>query len=194
MNALDPTIVAKYDLPWHAVDVDASPPFSVLPDRAVGQPMRAMAMWGQFSGLERVVDGDGTGTVVLSGFGGDQVLAGDLRTPFHLADLLRIGSIGRLLDGLRAWQRATRTAGRCGTTPYRLAIQPAWRHRRGLALTPPERADRAPWIARSFARRVAAEPEAAQSTERHEPFREAELPRPDHPGRAGRSRTLEPSD
>ena len=85
------------------------------------------------------MDGDGTGTVVLSGFGGDQVLAGDLRTPFHLADLLRIGSIGRLLDGLRAWQRADPNRRPLRYYAYRLAIQPAWRHRRGLALTPPER-------------------------------------------------------
>jgi asparagine synthase (glutamine-hydrolysing) len=162
-------VVAKYALPWHSVDVDASPPFSVLPDRPVGQPARAIAMWGQFSGLEQVVDGEGEGTVLLSGFGGDQVLAGDLRTPLHLADLLRMGGIHQLLRELRAWQRADPNRRPLRYYAFRLAMQPAWRNRRGLALVPPERTDRAPWIARSFAVRVATEPEAASATGRHEP-------------------------
>jgi asparagine synthase (glutamine-hydrolysing) len=162
-------VVATYGLPWHAVDVDATPPFSVLPDRRVGQPMRAIAMWGQFRGLEEVIDGDGDGTVLLSGFGGDQVLAGDIRIPLHLADSLRVGSMRHLARELRAWQRADTNRRPLRYYAFRLALQPALRHRRGLALAAPERTDQAPWIARSFAARVAAEPVAPSAAGRHEP-------------------------
>lgn len=158
-------VVAKYGIPWHTVDVDARPPFSVLPDRPVGQPMKAIAMWGQFSGLEEII-GDSAGTVLLSGFGGDQVLAGDVPTPLHLADLLRIGSARELVRQLRAWQRADPVQRPLRYYASRLALQPAWRHRRGLALVPPERANPAPWIDPFFAARVEAE---AQTVAPHEP-------------------------
>lgn len=161
-------VVARYDLPWHPVDVDGVPPFSVLPDRPVGQPTRAIAMWGQFTGLERAISVGATGTVLLSGFGGDQVLGGDMRSPIHLADLLRFGSLGRLLRELRAWQHAD--PGRRPLLYYALqaVAKPWWRNRRGLALEHPNRTDSAPWIEPWFAARVGPEVEPLHAAGRHE--------------------------
>jgi asparagine synthase (glutamine-hydrolysing) len=90
-------------VPWNVLDGDAEQPFSELPDRPLDQPSRVSMMWRLFRAYEDVLGNNGV-RVLLSGYGGDQALFGDLRNPIHLADRLRRGQFLRALRDASAWQ------------------------------------------------------------------------------------------
>jgi len=99
------TVVAKYSLPWHVLDVDATPPFSEIPTEFYAEPNPVMLTPGLYRRYNELMDAHGA-AVLLTGRGGDLVLGGDSPQPFYLADLFYRGRWGRLLGGLREVQGA----------------------------------------------------------------------------------------
>jgi asparagine synthase (glutamine-hydrolysing) len=72
----------------HLIDGDKHRPFSALPDRAIEEPSRLHIAWPVFCEYERLLRAHGV-DVLLSGFGGDQVLFGETNYPIHVADHVR---------------------------------------------------------------------------------------------------------
>lgn len=98
------SVIDLYELDWETLDEDLHLPLSELPDRFLPHPMMVGIKWPRFREFERVVRKNNV-DVILSGYGGDQVLGGDVVYPAHLADHLRRGQINRVRKELTSWQR-----------------------------------------------------------------------------------------
>lgn len=143
---------------WHSIDGDVNGPFSKLPDRPLGQPTRAITMWAQFAALEEVAASDDV-DVVLSGFGGDQVLGGDHPVPVHLADLLRSGRVGTLFSDLKEWQHCDSNLRPLRYHFLRSAFNPLFRYWRGRDLSIPRTKAFPPWMEPAVVARSASWPD-----------------------------------
>jgi asparagine synthase (glutamine-hydrolysing) len=97
-------VVERYGLPWHPIGMDADPPFAELPDVAFAEPNGVMPLWPYQRRFHALLEDHGVG-VVLSGHGGDQVLAGDTPPPRYLADPLQRLDLVGFARGLSAWNR-----------------------------------------------------------------------------------------
>ncbi len=81
-------VQAAKRLPRHLIDGDKHKPLSILPNRSIEEPSRLHITWPVFSEYETLCGANGV-DVVLSGFGGDQVLFGETDYPIHVADHVR---------------------------------------------------------------------------------------------------------
>ena len=72
----------------HLIDGDKYKPFSVLPNRPIDEPSRLHITWPIFCEYESLLRAHGV-DVLLSGFGGDQVLFSQVDFPIHAADYAR---------------------------------------------------------------------------------------------------------
>lgn len=125
-------VQAEKRLPGHLIDGDKHKPFSVLPNRLIEEPSRLHITWPVFSEYETLCRANGV-DVVLSGFGGDQVLFGETDYPIHVADHVRRL---RLISAVRQVARWSPTAGGRSLTHQMLttAAIPAWNYLRGHAI------------------------------------------------------------
>jgi len=149
------SVLERYDLPWHTVDVDAYPPFSELPEIAFPEPNAVMPVWPLHRAYAALVEQHGV-EVVLTGHGGDLVFGGDSQQPHHLADpLLRLDVAG-LARGVAEWQRRSPLQRSAVHLLHANVVRPAIRHCLGKTL----RDDGTPswdvpgWIDPAFARRM----------------------------------------
>lgn len=138
----------------HLVDGDELGPFSVLANRRIEEPSRLHSMWPVFCAYEALLrehDVD----VLLSGFGGDQVLFGEVDYPVHAADHLLRFRVPSAVRQVRQWS----TTGGDRSLTHRLlatAAVPAWDFLRGH----PQRygrwttAQRCPWVSRDLLQRT----------------------------------------
>lgn len=99
-------ILRQYPLRWHVLDGDELHPFLGFPDRTLPEPCRGGLVWKCVEQYERLARENDV-KVILSGFGGDQILFASPR-PIYLSDLLKRGQVTRTLRELRAWQTGAR--------------------------------------------------------------------------------------
>ncbi|MGB6206431.1 asparagine synthase-related protein [Mycobacterium sp.] len=125
-------VQAEKQLRGHLIDGDQHKPFSVLPNRLIEEPSRLHITWPVFSEYEMLCRANGV-DVLLSGFGGDQVLFGETDYPIHVADHVRRL---RLISAVRQVAQWSSTAGRRSLTHQLLtsAAIPAWNYLRGHAI------------------------------------------------------------
>jgi asparagine synthase (glutamine-hydrolysing) len=98
-------LLRQHRLPWHTLDADAAPAFSMMPDRNLASPTPTALNWRLFRQYELLMQQRGVRTV-LTGVGGDNVLFGPPARPVHIADRLRTGRLSGITGELRAWQQA----------------------------------------------------------------------------------------
>jgi asparagine synthase (glutamine-hydrolysing) len=142
---------------WNQIDLDQWMPFMCFPEHALDQPQRVAVLWGQFVAL-RDLALTKNADVLLSGFGGDQVLAGDMVAPLHLADFLLQGRLWGAVGAIRAWQSvdATRRPFRYHLMQY--VVRPAIRQLARRNLTPDFSASESPWLNPLFIERNRCDP------------------------------------
>ncbi len=146
-------VLERYDLPWHPIDVDGTPPFAELPATAFAEPNATMVVPAYYRRHVETLERNGV-AVVLTGAGGDHVFAGDSPEPRHLADpLFRLDPAG-FARGLRDWQRRSVSRRSLGHWVASNVVSPALRHARGRSLLDNGGASYAlpAWCARDFAR------------------------------------------
>lgn len=116
----------------HLIDGDKHKPFSILPDRIIEEPSRLHITWPIFCEYETLLRDRGV-DVLLSGFGGDQVLFGETDFPIHAADHVRRL---RLISAVRDVAQWPRSAGERSLTHRVLttAAIPALNYLRGQAI------------------------------------------------------------
>ena len=123
---------AEKRLPGHLIDGDKHKPFSVLPTRPIEEPSRLHITWPVFTEYETLCRANRV-DVVLSGFGGDQVLFGETDHPIHVADHVRRL---RLISAVRQVAQWRAGAGGRSLTHQLLtnAAIPAFSYLRGHAI------------------------------------------------------------
>lgn len=127
---------------WKPIDEDLVLPFSILPKKPE-DPGRMMGTHAGYLAYCDAVQEIGA-NVILSGFGGDQVLGGDIALPIY-SSAPAWSPVGNPL-GLREWQNR-----RGNTRPFLHYLResvwkPRERHRRGLSITGVVDAARLPWL------------------------------------------------
>jgi asparagine synthase (glutamine-hydrolysing) len=127
-------VIEKYQLPWHTLDEDDEQPFSEAPNRFLPEPSHVSLMWRLFRRYETLMRDHGV-SVILSGFGGDQVLLGDMVKPVYLADRLLHLQLKRVWRELREWQCAGSQQRSIRHIATESIISPLLRYARGLSLT-----------------------------------------------------------
>ena len=144
-------VLREAPLPWHPLDVDATPALSELPHGRIGEPH----VWVSHLALNRryVETVRATGaSVVLTGEGGDSVLCGDLQMPFFLADRLRRGELTSLVREGRDWCDGLQGKRSLRHVLTRFAFNGTLARMRGEALE--HRTPEIPWADAAYARRV----------------------------------------
>jgi asparagine synthase (glutamine-hydrolysing) len=155
-------VSAATGLGGHVIDGDKHKPFSILPDRALDEPSRLHITWPIFAEYESLLQAHGV-DVLLSGFGGDQVLFGQMDLPIQAADYLRRGRLVACVRAVASWS-PTAVSGRPLT--HRLltnAAIPALSYVRGHAIRyDRERAfaRRSSWVAADLLQRTAVDDSA----------------------------------
>lgn len=135
----------------HLIDGDNHKPLSVLPHQLIEEPSRLHITWPVFSEYETLCRTNGV-DVVLSGFGGDQVLFGETDHPIHVADHVRRL---RLISAVRQVARWSPTASGRSLTHRVLttAAMPALNYLRGHAIRYQYETaipQRCPWVSPSL--------------------------------------------
>jgi asparagine synthase (glutamine-hydrolysing) len=87
----------------HLIDGDQHRPFSLLPDRRIEEPSRLHLTWPVFREYETLLRAHGV-NVLLSGFGGDQILFGETSYPLHVADHVRRLRLVAAFREVAQWQ------------------------------------------------------------------------------------------
>jgi asparagine synthase (glutamine-hydrolysing) len=156
ISVIYPTSTTSDELPWirivqaekgfprHLIDGAKHKPFSVLPNRIIEEPSRLHIAWPIFSEYETLLRAHGVG-VLLSGFGGDQVLFGETDYPIHVADHVRRL---RLISAVRQVAGWPTTAGERSLTHRVLttAAIPAWSYLRGHPIRYQYEGQRCSWV------------------------------------------------
>jgi asparagine synthase (glutamine-hydrolysing) len=146
-------VLERYDLPWHPIDVDATPPFAELPGVPFAEPNATMVVPAYYRRHVETLERNGV-EVVLTGAGGDHVFAGDCPEPRHLGDpLFRCDPAG-FVRGLRDWQRRSPARRSLAHWLAHDVAGPAVRHAAGRSLLGDGSASYTlpAWYARDFAR------------------------------------------
>jgi asparagine synthetase B (glutamine-hydrolysing) len=98
-------VALAFALPWRVLDGHAGRPFSQLPDRSLPQPAMVSIFWPLYRQYEDLIRSHSV-DVVLSGYGGDQVLLGDSINPVYIADWVSHLRVREAWRELRQWQDA----------------------------------------------------------------------------------------
>lgn len=149
-------VVSRCGIRLHTIDEDIEMPFAQVPDRFLPEPSHVSLMWRLFKRYESLIHEHDV-DVMLSGFGGDQVMVGDIVNPVYLADRALAANFGGVLRELRQWQASC-----LPTRPIRdgfskAVVRPLSRYWRRLSLAN-ERSVFPPWIDREFLQKIALEP------------------------------------
>jgi asparagine synthase (glutamine-hydrolysing) len=146
-------VLDRYELRWHPIAMDGDPPFAQLPSIAFPEPNAVMPLWPYQRRFHALLERHGV-SVVLTGCGGDQVLAGDNPPPRHLSDALLRGDAAGFARGVQRWKRGHPARRSLAHWISRDVVAPLVRHARGRSVlvdggplyTIP------PWIDERFAR------------------------------------------
>src|SRR5262249_32522950 len=143
-------VVRKYALPWHILDADEAKPFSELPRRFCAEPISVMPFAGLFRRYNALAASHGV-SVILTGYGGDQVVCGNSPKPYYLADFLPF-QLGNLFTALGNW-RANDGAQRSLAYHFvRNVLRPSFCYWVGRSLSNPEATIPPSWIHADYLR------------------------------------------
>jgi asparagine synthase (glutamine-hydrolysing) len=148
-------VVTMHSLPWHQQDIAAVAPFAKLPTIPYGEPS-AIAISERQLEVENELFAKHGVSVVLNGFGGDDILGRDSgRLPSHLADPLFDGQPLRALRELNEWRAGSMEQRSKTYWLVRGLLQPAADHLMGRRV---RRRDQRflypPWIRPDYALRM----------------------------------------
>jgi asparagine synthase (glutamine-hydrolysing) len=125
-------VVDMYGLPWYKVHVESILPFSYLPRSFYGEPTGAVISEKQLQVENALFSAHGV-KVMLSGFGGDDVLGRSPgRVPVHLADPLFDGDIVASLRGVAKWRAGSNENRSYSYWLLRTLFEPTVDHIRGI--------------------------------------------------------------
>ena len=174
------TVVERYDLPWHKLEIETMLPFSTLPAGFHGEPTQAVIAEQQLQIENELLRSHGA-KVMLSGHGGDAVLcASPGALPTHLADPLFDGNPLAALRAMSAWRDGARDGRSYSHWLLRSVVEPAVDHLRGMRLRNGDRPPMPPWFEPEYTRTMRLEKRSTRST----------APRCRHPGRQTLSQAM----
>lgn len=147
-------VTALYDIPWYKVDIETILPFSRLPKNFMGEPAAAVISEQQLQ-FENELFAEHGVTVVLNGFGGDDILGRSPgRIPTHLADPLFDGHFIGAIRNVANWKAGSREKRSYSYWLLRALLEPAIDHVRGQARRRHQRWTLPPWIKRDYVTRM----------------------------------------
>jgi asparagine synthase (glutamine-hydrolysing) len=144
-------VVDMYGLPWYKVNIESILPFSILPRHFYGEPTGAVICEKQLQVENELFSAHGVG-VMLSGFGGDDVLGRSPgRVPIHLADPLFDGDFVASLRGVADWRAGSEENRSYSYWLLRTLLEPAVDHIRGIRVRRRhQRLSLPPWLNRDY--------------------------------------------
>jgi asparagine synthase (glutamine-hydrolysing) len=98
-------VLSLLKIQGHSIDGDEATAFSEIPDRFIEEPTRASNNWRLFRRYEELMEGS-SADVLLSGFGGDQALYGEVQIPIYLADRFAHFRFAGIWTELSQWQQS----------------------------------------------------------------------------------------
>jgi asparagine synthase (glutamine-hydrolysing) len=129
------SVVERYELPWHTIELESMLPFTELPRGVPAEPTQAVIEETRL-GVQNEIAGANGARVLLTGHAGDAVLcASPGAVPFHLADPLFSGRPLAAIRSAAAWRRGTTNGRSHAFWLLRGLAEPALRHVRGQRLT-----------------------------------------------------------
>ena len=156
------TVVERYDMPWHKVEIETMLPFSQLPAGFHGEPTQAVIAEEQLQLQSELLRSHGA-RVMLSGHGGDAVLcASPGSVPTHLADPLFDGNPLAALRAMSAWRHGARDGRSLSHWLLRGLVEPAFDHVRGNRIRNGDRPPLPPWFEPDYARAMQLERRSLQ--------------------------------
>lgn len=157
--------VDAYDISWNRLDGDQFSPFSEVPTRFFAEPSTLPLVSGLDLAYQEMMR-ENSVDVVLTGLGGDLVLAGDAPEPFHLANYVSRLQIQKTLSALRAWKGGSHEQRSSFYWLWRFAVKPAWRYRIGRVISDRTENSVPSWYDRDYVSRMCLE---ARARERRAP-------------------------
>jgi len=154
-------VISAIAIPAHFVDGDEERAFSEFPDRFVDEPTRTLNNWRLFRRYEQLML-ENQVNVLLSGFGGDQVLFGEAANPIYLADWFRRVRIPGMLRELGEWQQSRRARRSTAFMFVESAARPLIRYLRGRSLIS-DIPGGVPWLQADFVGRMRTDPKRVPS-------------------------------
>jgi asparagine synthase (glutamine-hydrolysing) len=145
------TVVERYDLPWHKLEIETMLPFSQLPGEFHGEPTQAVIAERQLQLESELLRAHGT-RVMLSGHGGDAVLCAAAGVPAHLGDPFFDADPVAALRAMRQWKNGARDGRSLSHWMLRGLIEPVADHVRGRRIRNAVRPALPPWFEPAYAR------------------------------------------